>query len=244
MQALSARKLLITLTHTVHTLRAMNQKSLLAAVFVSTLAFTSIACDDDPTPTRDAGMDRTPDLAVTEGGVDRTPDTSTADKAPDTTMADAGADKAPDSMVDAPADVPAADAAADKAPDLAVDLPPDTTPDLAPDTTADVNPTGLNLCTVYVDRTAAGDDRSISFLQGTLPTDVERCMKVKAGQTVTFTTSNFLTHPLVAAGGDTPSPIRPQTAGSGENFVMPTPGVYGYKCTTHGTMTGAIWVVP
>jgi plastocyanin len=249
MHAYSLRKLLITLTHTMHTLRGMkNLQSLLAALFVSTLAFTSVACDDETEPKKDAApADRSPDLAVTEGGVDRTPDTSTTevapDKAPDTTTPDGGADKAPDTATDGPADV-AADMAADKAPDQAVDLPPDQAPDTSPDTTADVNPTGLNLCTVYVDRTGTGDDRSISFSMATLPTDVERCMRVKAGQTVTFTTSSFITHPLAPSGGDTPSPIRPQVSGSGENFVMSTPGVYGYKCTTHATMTGAILVVP
>ena len=242
MQAFSARKLLITLTHTVHTLRAMNQKSLLAAVFVSTLAFTSIACDDDTNPTRDAGIDRTPDLAVTEGGVDRTIDTSTevaADKAPDTTMTDAGADKAPDSMVDAPADM-----AVDRTPDQAVDLPPDTTPDVMADAVGDVNPTVVNLCTVFEDRTAAGADRGISFAP-TLPTDVERCMKVKVGQAVTFTTSSFGTHPLIPSGGDTPTPIRAQRfTGTVEAFLFPSVGVFGYKCDAHPTMLGAIQVVP
>ena len=110
-------------------------------------------------------MDRTPDLAATEGGVDRTPDTTTtdvaADKAPDTTTADAGVDKAPDSMIDAPADVPARrDVAADKTPDTTVDLPPDTTPDITPDTTPDTTADSpLSRSTAapaYEDRTAVG----------------------------------------------------------------------------------------
>jgi hypothetical protein len=257
MQAYSASKRWIDLTHTVYTLRGMKKhKSLLAAVFVSTLAFTSVACDDDATTKKDAGMDRSPDLALTEGGLDRTPDTTTtevaADKAPDTTTPDGGVDKAPDSPSDAPADLPATEVAADKAPDQAVDLPPDTTADLAPDTTpdtatdttADANPTGLNTCTVYVDRTGAGDDRAISFLDSTLATDAERCIKVKAGQTVNFSTPSFDTHPLQPFGGDTPSPIVLQTNGGGANFVMTTPGVYGYRCYRHNTIAGAIWVVP
>jgi plastocyanin len=242
---------LITLTRTVRTLRAMkNQKRLLAAVFVSTLAFTSAACDDDPAPRRDAGMDRTPDLSMIEGGVDRPPDTSpevAADKAPDTTTPDAGVDKAPDSPIDAPADVPAADMAAD----MAVDLPPDTTPDLEPDTTpdvtadtwADTDPTTLNGCAVYEDRTAADADRELDFAES-LANQAERCLKAKVGTSVCFHASSFTTHPLVASGGDTPNPIPSLSAGTDYCVALTSPGVFGYRCTAHAAMTGAIWVVP
>jgi plastocyanin len=250
MQAYSLRNWLIALTHTMHTLRGMkNSQSLLAALFVSTLAFTSVACDDETDTKKDAApADRSPDLAATEGGVDRTPDTTStevsADRTPDTTPdgGDGGVDKAPDTATDGPADVAAdmaADMAADKAPDQAVDLPPDQAPDTTPDTALAVNG-----CTSYEDRTAAGADRSISFAM-TLATDVERCIRIKVGQAVTFTTSSFGTHPLVPSGGDTPTPIRAQRdVGTVEAFLFPTAGVYGYKCDTHASMIGAIQVVP
>jgi plastocyanin len=253
MQVHSARKRWIDLTHTVHTLRGMKkQKSLLAAVFVSTLAFTSVACDDDPATPRDAGMDRTPDVAVSEGGVDRTPDTTTtsdatADKAPDTTTPDGGVDKAPDSMLDAPADVSAADmAAADKAPDTTVDLPPDTTPDLAPDATPDTVDAmaSINGCTTYDDRTATTAIRQVTWNM-TVATRPEHCMRVKLNQTVCWYTSSFATHPLAPSGGDSPSPITANSAATIVNCVnFNRVGTFGYKCTVHAEMVGAVQVVP
>jgi plastocyanin len=249
--------MMIALTHTVHTLRGMNQKSLLAAVFVSTLALTSVACDDDPAKPRDAGAaDRTPDLAVTEGGLDRAPDTTTptpdgaVDKAPDTSSTDGGVDKAPDTSTDAPADVAAdvaVDTAADKAPDTTPDLAPDTTPDTAPDAmadaTSDVLPGVLNGCVTYVDRTAVASDTTLTWSMA-IATDPERCMKIKVGYTVCWSTSSFATHPLSAAGGDTPTPIMSKSTGLLACYAFPTPGTYGFKCDVHPTMTGAIQVVP
>ena len=232
-----------------HTLRGMNQKSLLAAVFVSTLALTSVACDDDSKPPRDAGMDRLP---TTEAGADRTPDTATtevaADKAPDTTTTpDAGVDLTPDTGTDTPVDA-AADMAVDGTPDTTADLPPDTTPDTTPDvitvdTNADVNPIALNGCLAYEDRTAPLADRALSFV-GSLANEAERCMRVKAGTSVCFSTGSFAAHPLIAFGGDTPNPIPTKTEGTEVCVGFLTPGVFGYKCNMHPTMTGAIWVVP
>jgi hypothetical protein len=229
----------------------MNQKSLLAAVFVSTLALTSVACDDDSKPGRDAGrdtgMDRTPDT-TTEAGADRTPDTNitdvAADKAPDTTTPDAGIDLPPDTgtPVDAAADM-AVDGAADSTPDTTADLPPDTTPDVSDDTTADVMPTALNGCLAFEDRTAPLADRALNFV-GALANQAERCMKVKAGTSVCFSTSSFATHPLIPFGGDTPNPIPSKSEGTDICVGFLTPGLFGYKCNVHPTMTGAIWVVP
>ena len=232
----------------------MNQKSLLAAVFVSTLALTSVACDDDSKPPRDAAVERPSDAVTTEAGADRTPDTTStevaADKAPDTTLPDAGVDRPPDTGTDTPVDAAAdmaVDGAADSTPDIAADLPPDTTPDTTPDVTgdtfADVNPIALNGCLVYEDRTAPLADRALNFVN-TLATEAERCMKVKAGTSVCFSTTSFATHPLVAAGGDRPNPIPTETNGTSICVGFLTPGVFGYKCNVHPTMTGAIWVVP
>jgi hypothetical protein len=226
----------------------MNQKSLLAAVFVSTLALTSVACDDDSKPPRDAGRDGT-----TEAGADRTPDTTTevaADKAPDTTMPDAGVDRPPDTGTDTPVDAAAdmaVDGAADSTPDSAADLPPDMTPDTTPDVTADtfadVNPIALNGCLVYEDRTAPLADRALNFV-GAIANEAERCMKVKASTSVCFSTGSFAAHPLIPFGGDTPNPIPSKSEGTEVCVGFLTPGVFGYKCNVHPTMTGAIWVIP
>jgi hypothetical protein len=231
----------------------MNQKSLLAAVFVSTLALTSVACDDDASPGRDASVERPRDTGTTEAGADRTPDTTTidvaADKAADITTPDAGMDRPPDTGIDAPVDAAdmAVDGAADSTPDTAADLPPDTTPDTTPDVTADtiadVNPIALNGCLAYEDRTAPTADRALSFV-GSLANEAERCMRVKAGTSVCFSTGSFAAHPLVPFGGDTPNPIPTKTEGTDVCVGFLTPGVFGYKCNVHPTMTGAIWVVP
>jgi plastocyanin len=232
----------------------MNQKSLMAAVFVSTLALTSVACDDDSKPGRDAGrdtgMDRTPDTVTTEAGADRPPDTTTtevaADKAPDTTTPDAGVDLTPDTGTDTPVDGAAdmaVDGAADSTPDTTADLPPDTTPDVTADTNTDVNPIALNGCLAYEDRTAPTADRALNFV-GALANEPERCMKVKASTSVCFSTGSFAAHPLIPFGGDTPNPIPSKTEGTDVCVGFLTPGVFGYKCNVHPTMTGAIWVVP
>jgi hypothetical protein len=227
----------------------MNQKSLLAAVFVSTLALTSVACDDDSKPPRDGGRDGT-----TEAGADRTPDTTStevaADKAPDTTTPDAGVDRPPDTGTDTPVDAAAdmaVDGAADSTPDTAADLPPDMTPDTTPDVTADtnadVNPIALNGCLAYEDRTAPLADRALNFV-GAIANEAERCMKVKASTSVCFSTGSFAAHPLIPFGGDTPNPIPSKSEGMEVCVGFLTPGVFGYKCNVHPTMTGAIWVVP
>lgn len=79
----------------------------------------------------------------------------------------------------------------------------------------------------------------------------DRCIKVKQGSKVTFE-GDFAKHPLTASGGESVSPL----AGIGERVANPgTPeeyaptkfektGVYGYVCTKHPEMKGAILVVP
>jgi plastocyanin len=71
-----------------------------------------------------------------------------------------------------------------------------------------------------------------------VPLQLARCMKIKAGQSVEFA-GDFIEHPLSAFGGDTPNPIFSQAS-----VLFPEPGLFGYLCTIHGSMTGAIWVVP
>ena len=63
-------------------------------------------------------------------------------------------------------------------------------------------------------------------------------MKIKAGQTVTWKGDHTL-HPLGAKGGDASNPIK-----EAETVTFPAAGTFGYVCTAHATMTGAILVVP
>ncbi|MFO0679612.1 MAG: hypothetical protein U0169_24000 [Polyangiaceae bacterium] len=93
----------------------------------------------------------------------------------------------------------------------------------------------------FVDRSDATASRNLTwdFDAGSIP---ERCMKIKVGQTVTWT-GNFTTHPLVGGGGDTPNPVDgAQTAGGMATFA--NAGTYGYFCDNHAFMKGAILVVP
>lgn len=110
------------------------------------------------------------------------------------------------------------------------------------DATADAGTT-VQGCgpTAFVDRSDTTASRNITwdFDAGSIP---ERCMKIKVGQTVTWT-GNFTTHPLVGGGGDTPNPIDgAQTAGGTATFT--NAGTYGYFCDNHAFMKGAILVVP
>ena len=79
----------------------------------------------------------------------------------------------------------------------------------------------------------------------------DRCIKVKQGQTVVFA-GDFAAHPLEVSGGDDNNPLanvkeRITHPGTPEERV-PTPfkttGVFGYKCSKHPKMAGAILVVP
>ncbi|MBK7862286.1 MAG: hypothetical protein IPJ65_27495 [Archangiaceae bacterium] len=73
-----------------------------------------------------------------------------------------------------------------------------------------------------------------------------QCLKVHAGQSVTFSGS-FASHPLSQKCG--PAVVLAGQSGSNRTFTFTVPGVYGYYCTQHGTssgsgMAGAIEVVP
>lgn len=94
----------------------------------------------------------------------------------------------------------------------------------------------LNGCSAYVDRRAAAASRTLVW-DASIAVSAERCMKIRAGQQVVFD-GDFEAHPLEALGGDVPSPF------SSASWVFAEPGVFGYICTIHAEMTGAIWVVP
>ena len=70
-----------------------------------------------------------------------------------------------------------------------------------------------------------------------------RCLRVRAGQQVTFS-GDLTDHPLQQACGPVANAI---TGSAATTFTVP--GVYGYWCTDHGSsggsgMAGAIEVVP
>lgn len=74
----------------------------------------------------------------------------------------------------------------------------------------------------------------------TVASSPSRCMTVKKGQTVAFE-GNFTSHPLVAAGGDSPNPFA-SVADTGKVTFAAT-GTFGFVCSNHSSMTGAIKVV-
>ncbi len=127
-----------------------------------------------------------------------------------------------------------------------------TTPDASEDAAADGASsdagadTGTieNGCTTFTDRTADVASRKIQWdLNVTgIP---ERCLRVRAGQTVTWVNgaaaADFDAHPLViylSGGGGNP----PAVDGPTGNATFATPGLYGFACGIHPTMRGAILV--
>ncbi len=71
-----------------------------------------------------------------------------------------------------------------------------------------------------------------------------RCVEIKAGQSVTWT-GDFATHPLAADQGDAPNPVASANlAGPSATVAFPTAGTFGFKCTVHSSMIGAVLVTP
>jgi len=71
-------------------------------------------------------------------------------------------------------------------------------------------------------------------------------MKIKVGQSVTFVAQgggvpDFLSHPIGANGGDPGNPITNIDTDTGE-ATFPTAGTFGFTCTNHPAMIGAIQV--
>ena len=97
-------------------------------------------------------------------------------------------------------------------------------------------PPELNGCIEYVDRTAPSALRTVLW-DASIAFAAERCLKIRAHQDVVFD-GDFDAHPLEPLGGDMPSPF------SGGHWSFSRPGVFGYICSIHSEMTGAIWVVP
>jgi plastocyanin len=129
-------------------------------------------------------------------------------------------------------------------------------PDAAPPNDVALDPyddtTNFNDCTPFDfttnDHTADADPRTIQFsFDPTTQQYAPRCMKIRAGQTVTWKGA-FQYHPLSPAGGDVPSPITidPQPGGSSRAIAFPKAGLFGFECSIHEAPLeyGAIQVVP
>lgn len=107
-------------------------------------------------------------------------------------------------------------------------------------------PQVFGVCTDFVDATAV---ESLRAVEASGNRYVEPCLRIKVGQTVTFSMS-FYRHPLAPACGPSPEPtILPVKADFSSSFTFDTPGVHGYFCKAHGRatgwgMSGAIDVVP
>lgn len=101
-------------------------------------------------------------------------------------------------------------------------------------------------CSTFEDRSADTASRSIKWDFGVVQLP-ERCMKIKVGQTVTWSDgasgpADFVSHPLGANGGDTPNPVPNVDKATG-NVTFTKAGTFGYLCTNHPAMIGAIQVV-
>ena len=98
------------------------------------------------------------------------------------------------------------------------------------------------------DAGAAG--RTINFTTRMVNQYAPPCMKIKAGQAVTWSSADgkghaFASHPLEAAGGDSNSPITLLDDGDVGTFTFPKAGIFGFHCAMHSLdMFGAILVVP
>jgi plastocyanin len=108
--------------------------------------------------------------------------------------------------------------------------------------------TAVNECTTFEDLSSVDMPRSLQW-DLDVGTRKERCMQIRAGQKVRFsadggqTPADFSMHPLLAQGGDTPNPIADVDTTTGE-VTFPAPGIFGFACGIHATMTGAIKVAP
>jgi plastocyanin len=103
-------------------------------------------------------------------------------------------------------------------------------------------------CTTYVDRTRLQDARVINWVRS-VGTDPARCLKITQAQTVTWK-GDFTAHPLApagaSAGGAPPNPIASPTSPAADERAAEFNrlGTFGYMCTSHPDMRGAIQVVP
>lgn len=99
-------------------------------------------------------------------------------------------------------------------------------------------------CLTYTDMTASGG--TILFGGATGFAYSPKCIKIKAGQTITFK-GDFSFHPLKAFCEETTT-IPNTTSGTTKAIKFTKAGYYNYYCTNHAApngsgMAGNIWVV-
>ncbi|HEX2882438.1 MAG TPA: hypothetical protein VHO25_23115 [Polyangiaceae bacterium] len=94
----------------------------------------------------------------------------------------------------------------------------------------------VNGCAAFIDRSASDATRSLPW-DFDIGSDPLRCMRITVGQSVCWD-GDFVEHPLAPLGGDTPTPIGPPCATFSQS------GTYGYYCTLHPNMNGAVLVLP
>jgi hypothetical protein len=99
---------------------------------------------------------------------------------------------------------------------------------------------GLNDCNTFVDRTAAGAVRTLTW-DFPIATSPDRCIMIKKGQDVTFS-GDFAEHPLNPQGGDSPNPFANVDTMTGK-VPFAAAGLFGFQCGNHPSMTGAVKVV-
>jgi hypothetical protein len=95
----------------------------------------------------------------------------------------------------------------------------------------------INGCNSYTDGT------TIAWSITSAPPST--CLRVTKGGKVTFN-GDLTSHPIAASGGDgagTPFATVSDT-GTSKEFTFDTVGTFGFVCTNHPSMTGAIEVVP
>ncbi len=104
-------------------------------------------------------------------------------------------------------------------------------------------------CTSFVDLTAADASRVVTFPVGDQDVYSPKCIKVRFGQSVTFSGGSFAAHPLDAACQPADGPMVRVASGSSVSFVFDRAlGIHGYSCSEHGSlngsgMAGAVWVI-
>lgn len=94
----------------------------------------------------------------------------------------------------------------------------------------------------FLDRTASGASREIIW-DFSSPGRPDKCMKIYAGQSVTWVGS-LSGHPLEQDEGQRPNPIGPpRDQGESTRVTFTQTGTFGYRCNFHFEMRGAIQVV-
>jgi plastocyanin len=230
--------------------------------------------DADPVRPRDGGSDARRDggADARDGATDRTPDTvasgsdapaadapridaPTPDTAPspDTQTPDGGT----------PDTAPALDTAAEASPDTSLDtavtvdtapIEPDAalTPDTStsPDAQSFVVMNGCETEDQFQEDDSLGDPFPMDWAD---VHDEPICYKVRVGQEVLWAVGTlaghemetFATHPVEQfppGNGEIDGKDDPDQEDYSEEFD--TPGTFGFRCTIHSDMRGAIWVVP